>query len=1179
MSSKKISYISIVIVISMILELFSPIASYAAKSVDYKDLVIEMQDEHGKFATPISQIKITHNGNVYTSERTQDTVETIDGLDYIRVEDSKDEFKVGDIITVSSSSSVGTGGLITAYDFQIGKDYKWNGPSDYDYKSSSSFTYELDRPGTWVIFLNVRDSHKIPGTSFENWSDWGNWRTEEPPRFKPPGMDIKGWYFSAIKFEVKEPSKPVADFEIRYNGENITNNQSNPVQLDRYPMKVDLINKSTVSKGKIVGYEWEHYTSNGWQYLANTKDASFNVNTSVKGFRLRVITEDGTRSEWLVGNAYSVINGGNPDPDPDPDPPGDIRAVLTGDSVVEENSNARLDSSKSTATYTIVERKWYKRGGKNGEWQYLLQYDNEINIRDDVGDRYTYLNYKVVIKDSRGNTDETIHRVDVIEEVEPEIFANLEFDPLQGFEPVKISLEDYYANNEIEVNLWVTGEHSSYVGTELGRFLFFQNITDAEIRKYEGDERGAMEDPNFIDRVQVNTRDDPESMRDAVVRGTFKFRPQNPVVKASLLLRSRYVNGPVGFATAYHTVELDIDSIPPETELTIPYPFYPKEIDNLEQKTITWTYSSEQDIPYQHSIVSLYKLADDGIYEAVFTDRLMTERKLVVQAKAEEKYKIEVKVVDQLGKKSNTAEGEFTIIGAVPIIDLKLDTSEADILGMQVDNLTPKEIEELFPTSYTTWKIEDINGKLIVDGEGEVPKSIILDKKFDRGKYRVTQYAVNTIGATAHDTEEFEIYSYLNFYPRPYTQFEGDMIRLDDVSKYITNKTWHIKDYDEVEYSDLQLNENNEITRDEGRYDIKLKGQGYFEFTGEAEREVIKPVVFLSTKPKSAFLIGGNLKMYKEIILDGSLSEDVTDERLQQTYPIIFDDPKTMFIVEPITSQNGDIDTSRNDYILGEGKEIENGKVVFKAKKVLSMRIDKEGWYRASYKVYNGRKESDWYTEEFYVSPELIPNVDINVSNPVVYRDPNNQLKAKLEVVVDYSSPDDLIDLDASKLLIYYDKNNDGDFTNDGLDSNQWVKRNSNNLLGYFSNIQSNFSTNKATFTLYIDNPEKNHFGKFKFEFVAVEKPSIPNKTDLGEVPIMQVDTILLDDKKKIILIDNLKPNIELETTKVNTVEIWIIEESDRPLDTNKILQQLELNRIKATIYLIKKDGTVEIKE
>ncbi|WP_162197403.1 hypothetical protein, partial [Methanosarcina mazei] len=175
----------------------------AINTTDYKTLV-EVLQEDNDFQTPVSLIKLTHNGNTYTTKKIRDTVEEIDALDYIKP-DHGNEFKVGDTITLSSISEEGTGGKITAYDWQIGKDYTWNGPSDYDYKSSKTINdYVLDRPGTWVIFLNVRDSHKISGTDFENWSDWGNWRTEEPPPFEYTGVDIKGWYFTAIKFEVQE---------------------------------------------------------------------------------------------------------------------------------------------------------------------------------------------------------------------------------------------------------------------------------------------------------------------------------------------------------------------------------------------------------------------------------------------------------------------------------------------------------------------------------------------------------------------------------------------------------------------------------------------------------------------------------------------------------------------------------------------------------------------------------------------------------------------------------------------------------------------------------------------------------------------------------------------------------------------------------------------------------------
>lgn len=338
--------------------------------------------------------------------------------------------------------------------------------------------------------------------------------------------------------------------------------------------------------------------------------------------------------------------------------------------------------------------------------------------------------------------------------------------------------------------------------------------------------------------------------------------------------------------------------------------------------------------------------------------------------------------------------------------------------------------------------------------------------------------------------------------------------------------------------------------------------------------ERTKQVEFLDGTPVAIFTKDGTDKMYKKNTFDGSESVNATNLELQKKYPILFDHLRTKYIIEPLTGMNGNIDYSLNKYIKGEGKEIEDGKVVFRGKKIQDMRFDKDMYYRVSYTVFNGLKNSEYAVQEYFVKPELYPNVDINIGQPIIYRDPNNQLKAKMDVVVTYSSLDDEIDLSKSKLLIFYDKNKDGNSVDSGQ---QWIMRDSENLESYLSIEKKVFTSNKAEFTLIVDNQYKNVFGKFKFEFEAIERSIIPNFDILGDIPpIILSNTFALDDKKKIVLIDNQKPVVTVEMQRNNTNELWIIETTDTPLNYDAILQQLNLNRMSTTIYVIKKDNTVE---
>lgn len=1010
------------------------------------------------------------------------------------------------------------------------------------------------------------------------------------------------WYITLLAPPKQSPKLPDPIINIKAKSsqsgesENITVKEGESYEIvDRSKSGVNgsVILRWQVKKEKKVGSSWTVIDNKTLSIaVGGTAPVSFfrNYNDPVGEYRYTI-----TEIEDILGpiskspkTVYvTVTKDGSGSTKPDPEPPsGSIQAVLDGPSVAEWGDTIYLDSSRSTSTSTIVKREYWRRTSMQKDWVKQSQWDNEVKPKEKTieSGNAEYIEYKLKITDSKGNTSEDINKTMMTKAVKPEVHADLRF--ITDGNPVKISLEDYLSNKEMTVNYWVDASSTSWLGTSLGVFYFFQNTDDSTIRKYENDERNARNDANFIQNgdnpVRINTRDNPDSIRDAAAWGKFKFTPQNPQIKAAVMVRSSNVAGPYSFATSYHTVEFEIDSIPPTTQLSIPSIFYPKEINNLEHKTITWSYSSEQNIPYRHSIVSLYKKTQDGYYEEVFRNRIMNERKLVVEGDAHEEYEIYVKVVDELGKESERVEGEFTIIGAVPVIDLELDNKTIpDILKIQVFNKTPEEIESLFPTSYTTWKIEDINGNMIVEGDGEAPKTVDLDTRFDRGKYTVTQNVVNTLGVTAQASKDFEITSSLNFVAEPYVQFEDDFIELIDLSKHITDQKWEIRENNEIEFSNLYLNENNAFTRDEGVYQIKLRGVGYFEYVGEVERQITKIITFLSTKPKAAFVTSGNLKMYKEIILDGSISKQVTEARLQAKYPIDFSHEKTVFEIIPIKDKAGKGDPSRLEYILGNDKEVLEDRVIFKGKQLLSIRIDKEGWYKARYKVYNHRKESDWYEEEFYVAPKLSPRANINVEAPVVFRDPDNELKVKMEVIVDYESLDEEIDFDKSTLFLAYSPNREEPLQQTYSMYIQKNTRSLGNLVHNFSDIFIDWREKRAVFTIILDDPKKNLFGRFIFDFLAIEKEKIPNYTEVGDIPdkLSKADTSHVNAELKTILIDNNKPYIEIETTKTNTVEIWIIEESDRPLNINKIIKDLELNRIKAKIYLIKEDKTVEIFE
>lgn len=617
----------------------------------------------------------------------------------------------------------------------------------------------------------------------------------------------------------------------------------------------------------------------------------------------------------------------------------------------------------------------------------------------------------------------------------------------------------------------------------------------------------------------------------------------------------------------------------PKTSIDVSDPFYPSEIDKDENKTVEWSYSSSEGIPYKESIVSLYRL--NGATETpVFENQIMTERSLIINEDAGTELRIKVKVKNTNGALSDEKQTTWTVAGGKPNIDLTL-TPQDNSIKTKVDNLNPAEIEAVFPTTYTRWDIKNSEGVVIQSDSGKIKTTISLDS-YDIDTYRATQYAENNLGNEAFDTEEFKVFSSIDFNLDPRNPFEGELVEVTDLSKGVTNQQWFINKLGEPREK-LVFSNGMKFTRVPGTYEITLEGDGFFD--GKAHASVTKEITFLDATPNAGFIVHDYKKMYKELYIEGKTpSQDATSNYLQNRYPILFDDNRTQFVIEPLDDAKNP-DYSLNDYIKGADKVIIDGKVTFRAKSELHIRFDREGWYRASYKVANVLKESAWYSQDFYIAPEYPLDINLIVADPTIYRDPHNELKSTITVFVDYNSPDnDLLDEDKSKLLISFDKNRDGDYTNDGADSNQYYTKNDEVLQDYIDEIKvtyaPNNTPNRVMYEIIVDNPTKNFLGKFKFDYEAIEKPRIPNYTALGVVPIIKSDTLNMVENQKIAFIDNQKPIITLEMTSGPSMEIFIFEESNNPLDAQMIFDGLKANKVNVVrLYHVLRNGTVVIYE
>ena len=1060
----------------------------------------------------------------------------------------------GDRLEFKDLSAPGSGMDIEEWNFQI------NRPSGAEeIRSSVPSSQTLDEVGYWNFYLCIRDD--VDPSFTNNWGNWshnGNHRTVGDN----PGGFQGYWYFTQVRVMVL----PKPDFEIRYKGSDVTDSSIGTIKDAAFSLDFECVpvleDPSAISQ-----YKWEYWhITEGWKPFSTQSKPTLNItNHNV--------------------DETELFQGGI-----------DIRlTVTTTEGIVLDPVGHHVEAEKFIP---------------QGEPTPNFTRKNQVKPREDIEYKdVSIIPPGVMIRERRVNiADVDMNEMDVIRYHMPNEPA-IEFDDT-GRYYITLSLTDD-TGKEYDITktvLVTTGkeeepepdpdcEATPVLYAEWHRKDWGGLFGHREKAQAEGGKRDTLASApygtpvEFEGKAKVNSRfinrDDIEEWYWKVGGTSYASKHYSPppafieyedyYTYVSLMVK---YNGKWSERAliVFSFKDLQPPTEPPNTSISVPYPFYPKEVDLPDNKRVTWDYDSPDHIPYKKSIVTLKKKIAADQFQTIFANKTQTQRELVIEGDANDEYVIEVVVVDEKGNKSKPKSRTIYVMDASPVIDLALDTSIGDVLRIDVENLTDAEIEKLFPTSYTDWKIEDMDGNLIVEGQGETPKSVTLDQRFKSGEHRVTQNAINTLGNTATASKIFDVYSVLDFDVTPWQLFETELATITDLCKDVSNKKWEIRRDSEPTFTPLTLDHNNQFTRDYGRYTIILTGEGYFR--GGNQESTVRWVHFLNAKPRAAFIAGGTKKMYKKIYLDGTVSRDATDTYLQKKYPILFSDLRTRFVVEPLTSQHGVVDLSKNGYVLGEGKEIIDGKVTFRGKYYQNIRIDKEGWYRIKYKVTNAIKESDWAEQTLYVSPELGITTDINVAQPVVYRNTDNALKSRLDITVQCSSPDDEIDWDQSRLLIYYDHNNDGNFQNDGRHTGQWITQNAQQLQHYISRVDKQYTGLKATFTLYVDNPDKNVFGKFKFEFEAVEKPSIPNYTVLGPAPLITADTFNLDDAKKIILIDNQKPAIHVETRKSNTVEIWIMEEAEHSyIDVDGLLERLKINRIKAVVYRVKRDGTVEIIE
>lgn len=263
---KRKRIISILLLFSILLGYFTPFLniSYAKPKkkpiiYDYRDFVkqyLKKDRGYSNLETPTPIFSIEADGKKVLVKPEKERLPGEDEQPYEKYKDvpftktlEGEDFVVpvgAEIKLDATPSKAGSGGKIIQYDWQVGrtvngkKEGKWK---KGEWKTKSKPTFIPKKPGEYYIFLNVQDSLntiKLGSTTFNNWSDKGDWRTtsfkdgrERPKKYIPSqGVGFVGWYFTVAKIKVVEPNLKLPNYGYNNKTDRIVTDDSG-IERDR----------------------------------------------------------------------------------------------------------------------------------------------------------------------------------------------------------------------------------------------------------------------------------------------------------------------------------------------------------------------------------------------------------------------------------------------------------------------------------------------------------------------------------------------------------------------------------------------------------------------------------------------------------------------------------------------------------------------------------------------------------------------------------------------------------------------------------------------------------------------------------------------------------------------------------------------------------------------------------
>lgn len=473
-------------------------------------------------------------------------------------------------------------------------------------------------------------------------------------------------------------------------------------------------------------------------------------------------------------------------------------------------------------------------------------------------------------------------------------------------------------------------------------------------------------------------------------------------------------------------------------------------------------------------------------------------------------------------------------------------------------------------------------------------------------------------------TSVLEVYSTADatFTFRASSNFLLNGWRVIDGEEYVVGATsGDLEGYSDIEKLTLKIPVGRDVKVQVRVWDDSGE-RAYAEDITNVGKKEIKPIAgmkirMLKEKPDKYTSL--EYKQYKKIKIDTSYSDILTDDDVILYAPNNYNSSLTAVEIQPVTS-SGVLDITRLHSIkfADESKIIrEEDKITIRGDvartEIHYLRFDVGGYYRLRNKVANDYKVSDW--SSFYtinVLPENSPvvnsfeimgmekdlngnyhntgkfyNEEVNMWN--IYRN-SDDLVARLKIRANYTSTDD--EIGDVRLLVSYDENGDLNTANDGACSNMVISKDVNNLVkisdeDVFRIISKTVGQNATEIMIEVSNDSRNMFGKLHFEFEVLESPTYPNyvEGELIPVPISAANILDMNNLNKNIYINNITPNLSVETEKDSKIDLYLQRESDMSyyssIEPSLIsvyktkLNKVEFDKDKVLPHIISKDTNV----